>query len=85
MTKEEVLKELERISKELNVQIDDAKVLREWNKKYSKKISGEIYDETIRKIFFSPEKCVYGVKYDSNSYKVTAIQKTENDEWENIN
>lgn len=82
MTKEEVLKELEEIAKEFNLPIKNVKVLREWSNRHplQKGMSPEVYDNTIHKIYFPPEECVYGI--GTNEKGETVIKRTKDSEWE---
>ena len=82
MTKEEVLKELEEIAKEFNLPIKNVKVLREWSHRHplQKGMSPEVYDDTIRKIYFPQEENVYGV--GTNEKGQTIIKRTKESEWE---
>ena len=83
ITKKDVLKELKEIAESMNVDISRGRVIEEFLRRHPgcNDLTDEVYDETIRRIYFSPDKCVYSVMALPNS-KNTFIRRTKDSDWE---
>jgi hypothetical protein len=79
---QKVKSELEEIAKELGLPIKNIKVLREWNNRHplQKGMLPEVYDNTIREIYFPPEENVHGIGRNENGECL--VKRTRDSEWE---